>query len=271
MGHLANFHHQITGPEHGPKLVFLHGVMGFGANWRSIAKAFETKYQVLAYDQRGHGRSFQPAIGYAPENYADDLLEILDELAWEKINLIGHSMGGRNALAFADLYPDRVKRLVIEDIGPSMNHAGSGFILRLLDTIPVPFPTRRDAKVYFETEFQTVFADIRNPVGLAAYLNANIVEDEQKRGVWRFFEPGVRESIEAGRAEERWDDLQNLKMPTLLVRGEFSNDLPRDIYDRILAENPKIKGVEIAGAGHWVHSDQPKAFIDALESFLAST
>lgn len=268
MGVLDNFHHQVTGPETGPKLVFLHGVMGFAANWRSIAKAFESEFEVLAFDQRGHGRSFQPPIGYAPENYAADLLEIVDELGWSKIHLVGHSMGGRNALQFAVDHADRVERLVIEDIGPAMNEAGSGFIFRMLDSIPVPFPTKRAAKTFFETTFLEIFKDTAKKEGLAAYLYANIVEDEQERGVWRFFEPGVRESIEQGRAEERWEEIRALKMPTLLVRGEFSKDLPRDIFDRILTENPSIQGVEIAGAGHWVHSDQPEAFIAALSRFF---
>lgn len=269
MAFLENFHHQITGPEHGPKLVFLHGVMGFGANWRTIAKAFENEYQVLTYDQRGHGRSMKPEQGYSPEHYSEDLKNILDELGWKKINLVGHSMGGRNALTFAHLYPERLNKLVIGDIGPSMNEAGSTFILKLLNTIPVPFKGRREAKEYFEREFPRIFSHVPKKEGLAAYLNANIIEDEQKQGVWRFSEKGVRESIDEGRLRERWDEIRALKMPTLLVRGEHSNDLPRDVFDRILRENPNIQGVELKDAGHWVHSDQPAAFIEALRNFFA--
>ncbi len=271
MAVLDNFHHLLTGPANGPKLVFLHGVMGFAANWRSIAKAFEAEYRTLAYDQRGHGRSFQPPVGYAPEDYAADLLAIIDELGWSKINLVGHSMGGRNALQFAADHPDRVERLVIEDIGPGMNEAGSGFIFKILDSVPVPFPSKREAKKYFETTFLEIFQGTAKKEGLAAYLYANIVEDEGKRGVWRFFEPGIRESVERGRAEERWDEVRALRMPTLLVRGEFSKDLPRATFDRVLEENPRVKGVEIGEAGHWVHSDQPERFVAELRKFLRST
>jgi esterase len=269
MRYLENFHHQITGPESGPKLIFLHGVMGFGANWRTIAKAFENEYQVLAYDQRGHGRSMKPERGYSPEDYSSDLKRIIDELGWDKINLVGHSMGGRNSLVFAALYPTRVNKLVIGDIGPSMNEAGSAFILKLLNTIPGPFPTKRDAKAYFDNDFPRIFHYVRQRIGLAAYLYANIIEDSEKRGVWRFSEAGIRESIDEGRAKERWAEIRGLSMPTLLVRGEWSDDLPRETYDRILQENPRIQGVEIKAAGHWVHSDQPAAFIEALRGFFA--
>lgn len=270
MAVLEKFHHQITGPSSGPKLVFLHGVLGFAANWRTIAKAFESEFQVLAFDQRGHGRSFKPAVGYSPRDYATDLLDIIDELGWSRIHLVGHSMGGRNALQFAIDHPERVERLVIEDIGPTINRTGSDFIFRLLDAIPVPFPSKREAKAFFETTFLEIFKDTAKKEGLAAYLYANIVEDEQKRGVWRFFEPGMRESVEQGRAGERWNEIGSLEMPTLLIRGEYSKDLPRDVYERILRENPRIQGVEIQGAGHWVHSDQPEAFIAALRSFFGA-
>lgn len=270
MSGLEKFHYVVTGPERGPKLVFLHGVMGFSANWRRIAKAFEDRFQVLVYDQRGHGRSFHPPPGtYQPSHYAADLAMILDEVGWSEINLVGHSMGGRVAVEFASHHPDRLTRLVIEDIGPTMQESGSSLILRLLDAVPVPFVSKREAKVWFDTEFMEKFVAERQKEGLAAYLYANLIENEAKEAVWRFSEIGVRESVAAGRAGDQWDAVSALKMPTLLVRGEYSRDLPREVFDRVLLENPSIEGVEICGAGHWVHSDQPEVFIRVLERFFA--
>lgn len=276
MSYLSNFYYQITGlqPESEqervavPRLVFLHGVMGFSANWRRIARAFESEFQVLVYDQRGHGRSFQPTTGYGPEDYAGDLKRILDELGWREIHLVGHSMGGRVAFHFASQYPERVTRLVIEDIGPSMYEVGASFILSLLDSVPVPFSDKRVAKEWFDREFIELYSHLPHRVGLAQFLFANLIENESKQAVWRFSEAGVRESIMQGRANERWDEVAALKCPTLLVRGQHSSDLPRQIYERVLATNSLIKGVEIPGAGHWVHSDQPELFIKALQEFF---
>ena len=112
MEYLQNFNYKILGNLQSEKyLVFLHGLMGSGINWSSIAKLFAEDYQILIYDQRGHGRSFQPQEGYHPNDYAEDLYKILRELDWDKINLVGHSMGGRNALSFAQLYPDSLQKL----------------------------------------------------------------------------------------------------------------------------------------------------------------
>jgi pimeloyl-ACP methyl ester carboxylesterase len=242
--------------------------MGSGANWRRIAKAFEDEYEVLVYDQRGHGRSFQPLSGYAPKDFAEDLREVMDELGWAKATIVGHSMGGRAALEFATLYPERLDRLAIEDIGPSMNPRAAGFLLKLLDSVPVPFSSKRAGREWFDVEFKKLYADHPKKDALAEFLYANLVEDEDKRAVWRFYEPGIRASIAQGRAQDRWAQAEALRMPTLLVRGALSQDLPREIFAETLFRNSRIEGVEIAGAGHWVHSDKPDEFIAALREFF---
>jgi pimeloyl-ACP methyl ester carboxylesterase len=105
--------------------------MGYALNFRRIAREFEATHRVLAYDQRGHGRSFHADLAaepdaYSPERMADDLRLILDDLGWSRIRLVGHSMGGRVALTFAALYPERVESLVIVDIGPEMIEVAGG-------------------------------------------------------------------------------------------------------------------------------------------------
>lgn len=268
---------QVDGPRaedaeaNPPRMVFLHGVMGFSANWRRIAKAFEDNFQVLVYDQRGHGRSFHPSLGYGAEDYADDLDNILTELAWPKIDaLIGHSMGGRVAMHFAATRPEKVARLVIEDIGPAMYPARASLVMRMLDAVPVPFASKRAAKEWFDGEFLQIFQAERKPQELAQFLFANLTENQTGQAVWRFYAPGIRESVERGRAEEKWDEVSQLTMPTLVIRGELSNDLPRAIYQRMLSTNSHLRGVEIAGAGHWVHSEEPEKFIQAVQMFLNS-
>jgi pimeloyl-ACP methyl ester carboxylesterase len=205
MSILEKFHYQITGPADAPKLVFLHGVMGFAANFRRIARAFEEEFQVLVYDQRGHGRSFHALQGeYAAENYAADLRQILEELGWKQAAVVGHSMGGRVAFHFASQHPEMVTRLVIEDIGPSMHPTGASLVLRMLDAVPVPFADKRAAKKWFDTDFLQLFKDERQKEGLAAYLYANITENERNEAVWRFSEAGIRASVANGREFERW-------------------------------------------------------------------
>lgn len=268
MSDISNFNIQLYGPESGRKWVFVHGLMGFANNWRKIISAFESTDRCMAYDQRGHGRSFKPDFGYAPEDYAQDLLSIIDQLGFEKIILVGHSMGGRNVLNFAYRFPERVEKLVIEDIGPEANPNASEYYEYLLNLVPTPFVNREAAKKFLLQDFVQI-AKTREKVDmLAQYFYANMEDKPDGTVDWRFSKNGIIESVKAGREKERWQELEALSMPTLLIRGENSQELSQQVYERMLASNSNIQGVLISGAGHWVHSDKPQEFIAALKAFV---
>src|SRR5690349_15451462 len=102
-------------PSDLPPLVLLHGVLGFAANWGKVWPHFSGDRQVLVLDQRGHGRSAKPETGYSPDEYAADLLNLLNSIGWKKVHLVGHSMGGRVAMHFAQTHSERLASLVLED------------------------------------------------------------------------------------------------------------------------------------------------------------
>lgn len=268
MGYLEQFHYQITGNPQGHKLVFLHGLMGSGANWRSIAKAFESDFHILTFDQRGHGRSFHPQSGYHPRDFAQDLRNILDELGWAEIALVGHSMGGRNALEFALHFSQRVKALVIEDIGPEASSAAMGRIEKMVDLVPVPFHSREEVREFFKEKYAGLISWTPKAETVAKFFETNIEQKPDGTFNWRFDKNGIFQSMREGRNEDRWDALRNLKMPVLIVRGERSTDLPPDIFARMRQVLPAAKAAEIKGAGHWVHFDQPEEFIAVLKEFF---
>jgi pimeloyl-ACP methyl ester carboxylesterase len=268
MSYLKNFHYQIVGNSNGQPLVFLHGLMGYSQNWRKISLAFEDSHNILLLDQRGHGKSFKPENGYAPEDYADDLLKIIDELGWQAIDLVGHSMGGRNAMNFAHRYSDRVRKLVIEDIGPNADFSAVERIKALLAIVPTPFLTKEKARIFLTGEFVEKARGYPQPQALGQYFYANMEVKGDGSVDWRFSKGAIIKSLEAGRSRDRWEEIENLKMPCLLVRGETSADLGRSTFDEILRRNPRIMGVEIANAGHWVHFDQSEMFINSLKDFL---
>jgi len=269
MAVLSKFNYQITGDPQGRKLVFLHGLLGSLANWRRITSAFEDRYHILTYDQRGHGRSFQPQTGYGPEDYASDLSQILEELEWTSpFHLVGHSMGGRNALEFAARWPDRLKTLTVVDIGVEASEEAQSGILGLLDLVPRPFSSRKEARTFFTEVYPELIQHTQNPVALSQYFYSNMTEVETGGVDWRFSLDGVKESLRKGRERDRWDLIEQIQVPTLYVRGEISRDLSHENFSKILSLNSQIQGVEIHGAGHWVHSDQPDAFIKALNEFL---
>ncbi len=258
MRYVDNFHYDRRGPSDGKKIVFLHGLMGSWTNWRAVFHFFSDRYEIFSYDQRGHGQSFHPAEGYAPEDYAEDLKRIIDNLKWEKFYLVGHSMGGRNALIFSYLYPEHVEKLVIEDISPSTS-LQTQKIEDILDKVPVPFSERQEAK-------KIIFEEFKEDQTLASFLYSNIVQTSEGQWNWRFSKSGVLESVYKG--GNCWAEVSALKTKTLWIRGEHSNVFTQEDYERILKLNSNISGSLISRAGHWVHYEQLECFVNALKKFF---
>ena len=202
------------------------------------------------------------------ENFSQDLHEILQELGWnEPIRLLGHSMGGRIALQFAAQYPQLVKQLVIVDIGPTSDWASMGKTMEMIASVPVPFPSRGEAKTYLKETFSQRYGNMMADFFMTN-LKAQPGDGEAKPWSWRFDSRGIQQILENSRTQDYWDLFHKLSVPTLLLRGEKSTYLLPEEFSKVQANNDNIQGVEILGAGHWLHAEQPVATLKALKEFF---
>lgn len=260
-----SLYHRVQGPDAPPNgrapIVFLHGLMGFSANWGKIWPHFREERQVLVLDQRGHGKSAKPAHGYSPSDYARDLQGLLSRLGWEKCHIVGHSMGGRVALRFVSLFPEHSLTLTMEDSGAESYPERLDWIKNLLGGIPTPFSSREEAKKYFEVNFT------HDPL-TGSFLHANLESAEDGKMDWRFYAPGMIETVATGRVTDAMPEFAALKIPTLLFRGERSHEFPAEEALRMQKSRPDVELVTVAGAGHYVHAEQPAAFSAALQDFI---
>lgn len=262
---LSHFHYQILGEDTSPKLIFLHGLMGRGTNWRTFARHFSQKHQCLIYDQRGHGQSQQPESGYELLDYAKDLENILTDLQWEPpYRLVGHSMGGRVALQYANMHPEKLQSLVIVDIGATSDWNSMLSIQEKVDFVPTPFSSKEEAKAFFDGPFLDKFDSLM----LKEFFYSNIEKKPSGEWGWVFSESAIKQTLENSRLNDYWPLFKQLSMPTLLLRGEKSTDLTQEDYTKILANNNRILGEVIPGAGHWVHAEKPVDTKEALEDFF---
>lgn len=265
MNQQKSIYYQTIGDDSPQKLVFLHGILGQGRNWQSIAKKFSKNFQCMIYDQRGHGQSFHPSQGFELSDYAEDLKGILDELNWtDPVCLVGHSMGGRVALQFASLYPELVKRLVIVDIGADSSWETMSDILEMVNFVPAPFADRSEARAFMENEFLKAYPNKM----VMEFLYSNLTQRNNQYD-WLFSKEAVTQTLQLSRYRDYWALFKNLKMPTLLIRGGRSQHLPKDQFEKILQNNPRIQGAEIPGTGHWVHAEKPRETIQVIEDFLS--
>jgi 3-oxoadipate enol-lactonase len=125
----------IRGAADAPPLVLLHGLGSRASTWDTVAAEFAKHFRVLAIDQRGHGDSDRPGE-YSFELMRDDVLGVLDRLGLNRINLLGHSMGGTVAYLIAEKEPGRIGRLILEDTPPPFE---AGRIASERPDEPVPF------------------------------------------------------------------------------------------------------------------------------------
>jgi len=172
-------------------------------------------------------------------------------------------MGGRNVLNFASRHPEKLIKLVVEDIGPEADPNAVNYYQNLLAMVPTPFPNRETARDFFQKDF----LEKVNSQVLAQFLYANIEDKPDGTTDWRFSKQGILQTVVEGRHSDRWHEVESLKVPTLWVRGAQSRDLTRETFERVLQSNSMITGVEIPNAGHWVHSEQPAAFLQVLKEF----
>ncbi len=237
--------------------------MGFQSNWGRIVRSLSSEYQILSFDQRGHGRSFQPESGYCPKDYAFDLAEVLKELNWSNIILVGHSMGARNAIYFSSKYPNLISKLAVLDISPGSGIESLISTRKMLLSIPTPFINREIAKKYFYEEFSKNY-----PLFLVNFLFSNLTQNKDKSLDWRFSKKAILDTLDCSRKTDLWNEWKSLKCPALVLRGELSTYLSLKDYEKMLQLQPYSKGVEVPETGHWLHTEKPDFVLESLKNFF---
>lgn len=145
-------------------IVMLHGIRGYGETFAALAQALQPEHRVIALDQRGRGASdWDPLRHYDTNTYVADLAALVDTLGLAQFDLLGHSMGGINAIVYAARHPDRVRRLVIEDAGPGAfeSSPGASRIRQELQTTPTRFDSWAAALEFMRALRPTVTEEAR--------------------------------------------------------------------------------------------------------------
>jgi pimeloyl-ACP methyl ester carboxylesterase len=249
------------GNEGRPVLCFLHGGSAHAHWFDFVTPSFAERFHVVALDQRGHGESqWAEPPAYATQNFAADLLGFIDALGWQRVALIGHSMGGHNSMSFAAWHPERVSALVIVDSRPLIPTDRLDRLRRRGERTLRPYPTREAAAQSFRLLPRETNAD----PALLAHLGASGVVEKDGAWVYRFDPASNAERQPA----DAWTLLDRITAPTLIARGELSPVLPRDMADKLRAAIRGATLVEIPASYHHLVLDNPPAFVRELDKFV---
>jgi pimeloyl-ACP methyl ester carboxylesterase len=244
-----------------PALCFLHGGSAHAHWFDLVVPTFSGRYHVLSLDQRGHGASdWAPTGAYGTEDFAGDLARVMETMGWARMTVIGHSMGGHNAIGFAAWHPDRVERLVVVDSRPSIPAERLQTMHRRGDRGPMRHESLDSALRSFRLLPRETVAEPR----LLEHLARQGIVERDGRFLYRF-DPACNGRR---RPTDGWTLLEGITAPTLLVRGEHSPILPPEMAADMLARLPRARLVEIAGTYHHLVLDAPFAFAKVLDAFL---
>ncbi len=249
--------------DSGPRVVFLHGLFGQGRNFTQIARDLTPDLRSVLVDLPNHGQSpWLDTTDY--EVVADHVASLVRDhyLDDGPVHLVGHSMGGKVAMVLALRHPDLVDRLVVVDIAP-VSSGGAGEFEHLLDSLAgldlgaIERRADADAALAEGIDDERVRGFLlqnlrRGPDGFAWRANLDLLRSDLTT---------IAGFPEVGGSFER---------PVLWVAGEHSDYVQREHGDAMRELFPSTRLVTIKGAGHWVHSEQPEAFVSTLRAFLTA-
>lgn len=244
-----------------PGMCFLHGGAAHAHWFDRVVPAFVDRFHLIALDQRGHGHSqWAEPPSYGTEDFAGDLTGVFDQMGWGEVTLVGHSMGGANSIAYSAWHPGRVRTLVVVDSRPAIPKERLG-AMHDRGRRPLQRHPSIDAAVErFRLLPRETFAA---PELMAHLARAGVVERD---GGYTFrFDPMT---YAKRRPVDGWTLVDRIRARTLIVRGDLSPVLTREMADRMHRAIPDSRVVEISGAYHHLTLDQPDQFVAALKDFF---
>ena len=254
-------HYLDWGAEGSPAMVLLHGLTGHARIWDHMAPSLARSYHLFALDQRGHGDTSHTAT-YGTQDFVDDLEAMRRHWDLERFVLMGLSMGGHNAMAYAAQHRSRVERLIIIDIPPAFD------MRRTPDRAKMEELAKNGHRAFASLEDAIADARSGNVTAPEANLRYRTMCNvrEAPGGLIFKYDPKVPATWQP---DDLWPIVGLLAMPSLLVRGGLPGALPRSAADRMVASFPRLDLAEVPDSGHSVPTDRPERLAPIVLEWLA--
>jgi pimeloyl-ACP methyl ester carboxylesterase len=249
-------HSKIIG--NGDPLFILHGLFGMSDNWLTLGRKFSEHFEVHLIDLRNHGRSFHDDVmGY--EVMVQDIVKYLEHYNLNTINILGHSMGGKVAMFFAVLHPEKVEKLIVADIAPKNYPNRHQFIFNALDKVDFDLIKTREA-------IRKILNQSIPNQGIVQFLLKNVYHKTVAELDWRFNKKVLQKNYKS--LNEPLPSFYTFDKETLFLKGGNSDYILASDERFITAHFPNAQIETISNAGHWLHAENPDEFYEKCRLFL---
>ncbi|KOC64570.1 Abhydrolase domain-containing protein 11 [Habropoda laboriosa] len=250
-------------------IIIMHGLFGSKTNWNTLSKTIhqQTNRKVITVDARNHGDS--PHSTDMTYSYmAQDVVQLMNDLGFEKSVLIGHSMGGSAMMYVALHYPKLIEKLIVVDMSPvrtSPHLMDMEKIFRVMRMINLDGSTTlTKARTVVKEQLATVVKSL----SLRQFLAMNLVEADIGKYKWRVNLPVLEQNFSTQIAVFPNVGLKVYNGPTLFIGGSNSDYIRVEDHNKIKQLFPSAKIFYINGANHWVHVDKPVEFLKMTVDFI---
>ena len=257
----------------GIPIVILHGLYGSSDNWVSIARKLAENFRVISVDHRNHGSS-PHSNEHTYDAMVTDLAWLMAELEIDKAHFLGHSMGGKVAIAFAADYPEKIISLAVADIAP-VNYLETpasaiqyDFHKRVLNTLfELDLKAISDRKAV-ENELEKTIPELL----VRKFIMKNLHRKKDGDFEWKINVPVLRRQLDHIISGVDYRDFQDripiTNYPVLFIRGGLSGYIPEEKIQIIKKMYPEAKVETMEDATHFLHAEKPEEFTKLYLNFL---
>ncbi|MEP6871790.1 MAG: alpha/beta hydrolase [Anaerolineaceae bacterium] len=262
-------HHLIARGSPGlPAVMMIHGLAGQARVFDVVAAHLAANFHVYCLDVRGRGESAWGALEeYGTDTYVSDLEAVREALGLQRFTLIGTSMGGIISMNYAPKYPQRVDRVVLNDIGPEIDPAGLKRIFAYVGDAPEMFADVKAVLKYYRENYGPMVEHLPEDQ-VVEFARANVRKDDNGMYVWKM-DPAVRKFGGPQPTMDQWEAAKGIAAPVLILRGANSDVLNAAIAAKMVEVMPNARLVEIPGVGHAPILSEPES-VRALDAFLSA-
>jgi len=247
-------------------VIILHGLYGSSDNWVTIGKKLANDFKVVIPDQRNHGQSFHhPAMDF--DVLTQDLKAFIDELGLNQFHIIGHSMGGKVAANFVQLYPNLVEKVIFVDVSPH-NTKPSKKIIKFHQLV-IGVLKQMDLDTYLSRSElkKDLLAKLFSPE-LVNFLMKDFYLDKNGKFISKLNIEAIYNHVDEILGEVKINRV--VKTPAIIIKGGNSEYFKESDFPNIKMNFPNIQMSIIPETTHWLHAEKPKEFYELVNSFFKS-